>query len=71
MNDGANLTFLDISKSKEILDEGSLVILAQQLKYNTHLQTLDLSQIRVRRPFLKQYMEPSLQFNISLKYVIV
>lgn len=70
MDENANLVFLDISKNKELSDEGSLVVLAQKLKYNTHLQTLDLSQVRVRKPFFKLHMEPSLQFNIFLKYVI-
>jgi hypothetical protein len=38
----ANLTLLDISKSKELNDEGSLIILAKKIAQNKHLQTLDL-----------------------------
>lgn len=37
MGHHATLTFLDISKSKELNDEGSLIILARQLARNTHL----------------------------------
>lgn len=37
MGQHATLTFLDISKSKELNDEGSLIILAQQLAFNTTL----------------------------------
>lgn len=60
MGEHSTLTFLDISKSKELNDEGSLVTLAQQLQYNTHLQTLDLTNVKVRKPFLKNHLEPSL-----------
>lgn len=65
----ATLTFLDISKNKELNDEGSLITLAKQLAFNNHLQTLDLTGIRVRKPYLKSYMEPALKKNISLKYI--
>ena len=37
MGQDATLTFLDISKSKDLNDEGSLIVLAQQLAFNTHL----------------------------------
>ena len=70
MGQDATLTFLDISKSKDLNDEGSLIILAKELAFNTHLQTLDLNAVRVRKPFLKLYLEPSLQKNITLKYVL-
>jgi hypothetical protein len=70
MGEYATLTFLDISKSKDLNDEGSLIILARQLAFNTYLQTLDLTGVRVRKPFLKLYMEPSLKKNITLKYVL-
>jgi Ran GTPase-activating protein (RanGAP) involved in mRNA processing and transport len=70
MGQHATLTFLDISKSKELNDEGSLITLAKQLAHNTYLQTLDLSGVRVRKPYLKLYMEPSLRKNITLKYVV-
>lgn len=70
MGQDATLTFLDISKSKDLNDEGSLITLANELAFNTHLQTLDLTSVRVRKPFLKTYMEPSLKRNITLKYVL-
>jgi hypothetical protein len=53
MGEDATLTFLDISKSKDLNDEGSLIVLAKELAFNTHLQTLDLTAVRVRKPFLK------------------
>ena len=53
MGAACNLTYLDISKNKDLSDEGSLIILAQQLTHNKHLQTLDLSGLRIRKPFLK------------------
>jgi hypothetical protein len=31
---------------------------------------LDLSGVRVRKPFLKLHVEPSLKKNITLKYVL-
>jgi hypothetical protein len=37
MGQNATLTFLDISKSKDLNDEGSLITLAKQLAFNTHL----------------------------------
>ena len=53
MGEDATLTFLDISKSKDLNDEGSLIVLAKELAFNTHLQTLDLTAVRVRKLFLK------------------
>ena len=70
MGEHSTLTFLDISKSKELSDDGSLLTLAQQLQFNSHLQTLDLTAVKVRKPFLKNHLEPSLQKNITLKYVL-
>jgi hypothetical protein len=70
MGEHCSLTLLDISKSKELNDEGSLITLAKQLANNTMLQTLDLTSVRVRKPFLKMFLEPSLQKNITLKYVL-
>lgn len=46
------------------------MILAQKLAHNRHLQTLDLSGLRIRKPFLKQYFEPALKKNCTLKFVI-
>jgi Ran GTPase-activating protein (RanGAP) involved in mRNA processing and transport len=64
------LSYLDISKNRDLSDEGSLIILAQQLAHNKYLQTLDLSGLRIRKPFLKQFFEPSLKKNCTLKYVV-
>jgi|LauGreDrversion4_2_1035121.scaffolds.fasta_scaffold28440_3 hypothetical protein len=33
------------------------------------MTTLDLNGIRIRKPFIKNYFEPALVDNISLKYV--
>jgi hypothetical protein len=33
----ATLTYLNIGKNMELSDEGSLVVLAKQLEFNTHL----------------------------------
>ena len=62
--------YLDISKSREIDDEGSLIILAKALETNVHLEKLDLSGVRVRKVFLKQYLEPILTQNITIKTII-
>ena len=62
--------YLDISKNRDLSDEGSLVVLAQQLEFNRSIQTLDLNGLRVRKPFLKQYLEPSLKKNCTLQYVV-
>ena len=37
MGESATLTFLDISKSRELNDEGSLITLAKQIEFNTCL----------------------------------
>ena len=47
------IEFLDIAKNKDITDEISLVALCESLTINKKLQTLDLSGITVRKPFLK------------------
>jgi hypothetical protein len=70
MGAACKLTYLDISKNKDLSDEGSLTILAQQLAHNKYLQTLDLSGLSIRKPFLKQYFEPSLKKNCTLKFVV-
>lgn len=63
------LTLLDISRNKEINDEGSLVTLVQSIAFNKSIQTLDLTGIRIRKPFLKSHFEPALISNITLKFV--
>lgn len=52
MGENASIRLLDISYNREITDDGSLIFLAQNLEYNTQLTTLDLTGIRVRKPFL-------------------
>ena len=52
LNEG--ITFLDIAKNKEVTDEGSLLVLCDALTVNKKLQTLDLTGLAVRKPFLKQ-----------------
>ena len=46
--------FLDIAKNKEITDEGSLLVLCDALTQNKKLQTIDLTGLTIRKPFLKQ-----------------
>lgn len=65
-----SLTYLDISKNKELDDEGSLVVMTKALAANKSLTTLDLSGLRIRKPFLKNHFEPALKTNCTLKYVI-
>lgn len=48
------LIFLDIAKNKEITDEGSLLVLCDALTQNKKLQTIDLTGLTIRKPFLKQ-----------------
>jgi len=69
---GANcsLSYLDISKNKDLDDEGSLVLMVKALAQNKNLTTLDMSGLRIRKPFLKNHFEPSLFFNCTLKYVV-
>ena len=54
------LEYLDVSKNKDISDEGSLITLAESLSKNRSLRTLDLSGIRLRKPFLKSHLELAL-----------
>jgi len=63
------LSFLDISRNKDLNDEGSLVALVQSIAYNKSIQTLDLTGIRIRKPFLKSHFEHALVSNITLKFV--
>ena len=64
------IKMLDLSKNKDLSDEGSLITLVQSIAFNSSLQSIDLSGIRIRKPFLKTYFEPALKTNITLKYVI-
>ena len=70
MGSNCSLTYLDISKNKELDDEGSLVVMAKAIAQNKNLTTLDLSGLRIRKAFLKNHFEPALKTNCTLKYVI-
>lgn len=64
------LKFLDIAKNKDLSDEASLIVLAEALEKNRCLKTLDLSSLKIRKPFLKQHLEPALKKNITLQKII-
>jgi Ran GTPase-activating protein (RanGAP) involved in mRNA processing and transport len=64
------IEFLDISKNKDISDEGGLVTLAESIAKNRCLRTLDLSGIKLRKPYLKSHLEVALKSNITLIDVI-
>jgi Ran GTPase-activating protein (RanGAP) involved in mRNA processing and transport len=64
------IRFLDISKNKDITDEGSLIALAESLVKNKTLKTLDLSGLKIRKPFLKLHLEPALHRNIIMQQAI-
>jgi len=64
------ILYLDIAKNKEITDEGSLISLCDALTFNKKLQTLDLTGLVVRKPFLKQNFDQALKRNITLQDVI-
>ena len=64
------LKFLDIAKNKDLSDEASLVTLVESLEKNRALQTLDLSSLKIRKPFLKMHFEPALKKNITLQKVL-
>lgn len=64
------IVLLDIAKNKEVTDEGSLLVLCESLTVNKKLQSIDLTGITVRKPFLKQYFDQALKRNITLQQVI-
>ena len=64
------LMYLDMQKIKDISDEYSLVTLAQALEKNRCLRTLNMTGIKLRRPFLVSYLNQALQTNITLTQVI-
>jgi hypothetical protein len=70
IGDNNGLKFLDVSKNKDLSDEGSLVALAKSLSKNKMLRTLDLSGIRLRKPYLKSHLESALKTNIALIEVL-
>jgi hypothetical protein len=66
----SGIVTLDISKNKDLSDEGSVAVLAQSLARNYKLRTLDLIGIRLRKPFLNNFLIKALATNISLIEVI-
>lgn len=64
------LRFLDISRNKDISDEASLVTLVEALVRNQTLKTLDLTALKIRKPFMKLHFEPSLRKNMCLQRVL-
>lgn len=70
LSQNSGLVFLDIAKNKDVTDEGSLVTLCDALTENKKLQTLDLTGLQIRKPFLKQSFDKALKRNITLQEVI-
>ena len=66
MGNNSGITFLDISKNKDLSDEASLVVLAESLVTNKTLKTIDFSGLQVRKPYLKQHFDTALKKNITL-----
>jgi len=64
------LKSLDISKMKELSDDSSLIDLAHSIARNRCLETLDLTGIRMRKPYLKNHLGPALNRNIVLCEII-
>ena len=67
MGSNSGISFLDISKNKDISDEGSLTTLVEALVTNETLRILDLSGLQIRKPFLKIHFDVALQKNITLQ----
>ena len=64
------ITFLDISKNKDLGDEASLIALAESLTTNKTLKTIDFTGLQVRKPYLKQHFDVALKKNITLQKVL-
>lgn len=61
---------INLSKNKDVTDEFGLRELALSLGSNCHLKVIDLSGIKVRKPCMLQYFQPSLKKNITLKKIM-
>ena len=61
---------LNISKNKDVTDEIGLRELANALAYNQHLSIIELSGLKVRKPCVIQYFQPSMKKNITLKKIV-
>ena len=54
------IEILDISRNRDITDEGSLIALATSLRNNQCLKTLTLTGLSVRKTFCKDHLLPAL-----------
>ena len=70
MGSNRGISFLDISKNRDISDEKSLVTLVEALVTNETLRILDVSGLQIRKPFLKIHFDVALQKNITLQQVL-
>lgn len=61
---------INFSKNKDVSDEYGLKELAISLATNSCLSVIDLQGIKVRKPCVMQYFQPSLKKNITLKKII-
>jgi len=61
---------LNISKNKDVSDENGLRELANSLVNNSHIDVIDLSGLKIRKPCILNYFAPALKHNITLKRII-
>lgn len=61
---------INFSKNKDVSDEYGLKELAISLAFNSCLSVIDLQGIKVRKPCVMQFFQPSLKKNITLKKII-
>ena len=54
------IEILDISRNRDITDEGSLIALATSLRKNQSLKTITLTGLSVRKTFCKDHLLPAL-----------
>ena len=54
------IKYLKCGYNKELSETGSLIDLAKAVGDNRSLRALDLNGLRIRKNFLKNYMEPAL-----------
>ena len=54
------IEILDISRNRDITDEGSLLTLAKSLRKNQSLKTLTLGGLTLRKTFCKDHLLPAL-----------
>jgi Ran GTPase-activating protein (RanGAP) involved in mRNA processing and transport len=66
----SGIVSINFSKNKDVTDEFGLKELAHSLAHNSSLSVIDISGIKVRKPCVMQYFQPSLKQNITLKKII-